>query len=195
MLKRNLALTQFGNSYGGQQALPLSVGCVYSYARSHYGIQQEYHSPIFLYKKESISKTLARLNPIPDILACSTYIWNFLYTKALCKAVKEISPQTTVIYGGVHVPDHPEDRWFDEHSECDFLLHGEGELSFAVFLEEFAGTRDWSKVPGLSCRGLHTERKFPPVEDLRSPYLDGVFDGLLKEETCFTGLQETNRGC
>jgi radical SAM superfamily enzyme YgiQ (UPF0313 family) len=193
--KLKLALAQFGNSYGGQQSLPLSVGCVYSMAKGR-GIAKEYEEPTFLYKKESISKSLARLDPKPDVFALSTYVWNWEYSRALAKAVKEVSPYTIIVYGGVHVPDHPADEWWGEHRECDFALHGEGELSFSRFMEEFAGNRDWSLVPGLSNRdGLYVERKFPSVDELRSPYLDGVFDRILPQEARWSSLQETNRGC
>lgn len=194
MNKLNLALCQFGNSYGGQQALPLSVGVLWAYAR-YCGLNQEYDNPTFLYKKESISRSLTRITPLPDVISFSDYIWSHEYNTALAKAVKELSPKTTVVFGGVHIPDHPDDKWFDEHPECDYLLHGEGELSFTLFLKEFCTNKDWSKVPGLSCRDLHTERKFPPVEELRSPYTDGVFDCILPLETKWTALLESNRGC
>lgn len=194
MRRHRLALAQVNNAYGGNRHLPLSVGVLYAFARTR-PIALEFEQPVFLYAKEAISKALSRLDPLPDVMALSSYIWNWEWNRALARAIKEVSPTTSIVYGGVHIPDHPEDGWFARHPECDFLLHGEGELSFATFLEEYAGNRDWSKVPGLSTRGLHTERKFPAVEELRSPYLDGVFDHLVPHEESWVSLFETNRGC
>src|SRR5574337_1262554 len=108
MRKRRLALCQVQGAYGANRHTPLSVGAIYAYARTRPGIVAEYDMPTILYAKEAISKALSKLDPLPDIAAFSNYIWNWTWNRALAQAIKEVSPQTTVVYGGVHIPDHPD---------------------------------------------------------------------------------------
>ncbi len=51
-----------------------------------------------------------------------------------------------VIMGGPHVTFLPDEAL--EH--CDFVLRGEGEIAFPIFLDEFAGNKKWRSVPNLS---------------------------------------------
>ncbi len=193
---RKLALVQVNNAYGENVYLPLSVGCLWAYARRQDWERGVWDEPTFLYKKEPIDRALSRLgDPLPELVCFSVYIWNAEWSYALARAVKELSPLTTVVYGGVHVPDHPAPEWWDNHPECNYLIHGEGEHAFAGFLREYANGRAYEKVPCLSHRDFRTERKFGPLEELVSPYLDGVFDPLLPLERRWQVLQETNRGC
>jgi len=195
-MKRQLALVSVNNSYGENVYLPLTSGVLWAYARTDRCVTDEWNTPTFLYKKEPIDSAILKLgDPLPDVVGFSCYIWNWEWNRALARAVKQKKPKTYVIFGGVHVPDEPSDDWFLDHPEVDFLIHGEGEASFAAFLKEFANDRDWSRVPGLSIRGLRTTRKFPPLDDLRSPYLDGIFDHILFREKRWQVLHETNRGC
>jgi len=197
MSKRSLALVGVNGFYGENVYLPLAIGVLWATARHYPEITDEWSEPVFLYKKESIAKALAKLaDPFPDLVAFSSYIWNWEWNCALARAIKEKSPATVTLFGGVHVPDHPSERFWTEHPEIDFLIHGEGEMSFTEFLKECAGSRDWSKVAGLSSRdGSSTERKLAPLDILRSPYLDGTFDRLLPLERRWQVLHETNRGC
>lgn len=196
MSKRKLALVQVQGAYGANVYLPLATGCLWAYARTFPEVRDEWDSPIFLYRKEVVDKALAKLgDPLPELVCFSNYIWNFEFNRALARAIIEKSPTTTIVYGGVHIPDHPTKEWWQEHTECDFGLHGEGEFAFTQFLIQYAHDRDWSKVPCLSTREFQNERKFPDIAELRSPYLDGVFDELYPQETRWQVLQETDRGC
>ena len=193
-MKRRIALVSTNNVYSAPY-LPLTVGSIWAYAKAK-GSAADFAEPVWLYRKEPIDKAVARLGwPLPELAAFSDYIWNHEWNLALARVIKQLSPSTIILFGGIHVPDDPPETFFDDHPEIDFLIHGEGELAFARFLEEHAGNRDWSKVPGLSMRGLKTERKFASVEEMPSPYLDGTFDSIINESPNWQVLQETNRGC
>ncbi len=197
-MKLRLALSQVNNSYGsGVFQIPLAVGDLWAYARQFPEIKSEWEDPIFLYKKESISKALARLgDPLPDLIGFSDYVWNSRSNHQLAKAIKEKSPSTTILFGGVNVPDKPHEvGYYEKHLYIDFAIHGEGEEAFACFLRECTGSRNWSQVPNLSNREFQNERKFVALDKLRSPYLDGVFSSILNLEERFNALHETNRGC
>jgi putative methyltransferase len=195
-MKRQLALVSVNNYYGENVYLPLTSGVLWAYARTDPCVTDEWEKPIFLYKKEPIDQAILKLgDPLPDLVAFSSYIWNWEWNRALAKAVKQKSPGTRIVMGGVHVPDEPDDEWFFDHPEVDFLIHGEGEASFTAFIKEFANGRNWARVPGLSAPGFRTKRQFHPLDDLRSPYLDGVFNDILPREKRWQVLHETNRGC
>ena len=90
-----------------------------------------------------------------------------------------------------------------EHSFVDLISHGEGEQTATAILEN-AASRDWSDIPGITYRsedgsliGNPKPTRMRDLSDCPSPYLDGVFDPLMKthpEET-WIALWETNRGC
>ena len=195
-MKNRLALVSVNNYYGENIYLPLTSGVLWAYARVDPSVTDDWSKPIFLYKKEPINEAIIRLgDPLPELVAFSSYIWNWEWNRALAKAVKQKSPTTRVVLGGVHVPDEPDDDWFSEYPEVDFVLHGEGECSFTCFLKEYTHDRDWTKVPGLSAMDIRTKRRLDPLDNLRSPYLDGVFNEILPLEKRWQVLQETNRGC
>lgn len=196
-MKRQLALVSVNNSYGENVYLPLTSGVLWAFARVDPSVGDDWNKPLFLYKKRPIAEAMAELgDPPPDLVAFSSYIWNWGWNLTLARALKQKNPKTKVIFGGVHVPDEPVDPWFSDHPEVDFLLHGEGEASFTAFLKEFAHGGNWEEVPGLTAPGgLRTSRHVHSLEDLRSPYLDGVFDEILPREKRWQVLQETNRGC
>ncbi|MBE6784336.1 MAG: DUF4080 domain-containing protein [Ruminococcaceae bacterium] len=68
-----------------------------------------------------------------DVIAFSVYIWNCEYIAKLCKIIKKISPEKTVILGGPEisfVDEHP----FFEKGSYDYIIKGEGEKSFYHFI-------------------------------------------------------------
>lgn len=195
MKKLKLVLSQTQAAYGDNVYLPLAVGCLWAHARQFPEIREAWDKPIFLYKKEPLDKAMERIGDPPDVAAFSCYIWNWEWNKAAAALIKTYNPKTTIVFGGVHIPDKSSEKWWREHNYVDFLIHGEGEQPFADFLREYVGNRDWSKVAGLTSREFQNERKFAPLEKLTSPYLDGTFDKLLPLERRFQTLQETNRGC
>ncbi|MDP6175464.1 MAG: radical SAM protein, partial [Rhodospirillales bacterium] len=109
-----------------------------------------------------------------------------------------------IVLGGPSVPNDPAD-FFDSHPGIDLLCHGEGEESFAEILEAMLAGRAPSRIAGTTHyeRGTGQVTANPPRQRFRdltpipSPYLGGIFDGLLagRPDVEWMALWETNRGC
>ncbi len=103
-----------------------------------------------------------------------------------------------VIMGGPHVTFLPDEAM--EHA--DFVMRGEGEAAFPLFLYEFATTHHWTKVPNLSWRKpnrdiIHNEMSADRI-DLRNIPLPEW--SLVKGKSLVMGGKrivpiQTSRGC
>ena len=92
------------------------------------------------------------INPIkdfkPDLVGVST--WSPMFPEALdiLRLSKELFPNVVTIMGGAHVTAYYKKIVGTEG--IDFLMRGEGELSFPIFLDELQKeSPDWSRAPGL----------------------------------------------
>lgn len=184
--------------YGENCYIPLSVGVLWAYARTFKDITDAYEMVDFLYLKESIEVAVARLEN-PQLLALAHYLWNAEWNKAFAQAVKAKFPSCVIIVGGVQVPDESP-RILEEQPYFDFGVYGEGEGAFADFLREHAGDQHYWDVGSLIWKNdgeicVNPRHAFTDLAELRSPYLDGVFDELWSREPRWQVLQESNRGC
>lgn len=85
----------------------------------------------------------------PHVVGVSCWTAQFFEALQISRSVKSINKDIVTIMGGVHASAYPVKTI--EHEEIDFLIQGEAELSFPVFLEELEKkTPDWSKVKGLT---------------------------------------------
>lgn len=194
-----LYMAQVNNRYGINVYIPLSVGMLWSYARTFPEIADTYEMCDFLYVKEAIATALSRLDS-PDIVAISDYIWSAEWNKAFARAVKDKWPECFVIVGGVNVHDESP-RTLAEHLYYDAAIYGEGEGSFKDFLIEHAKEKpDYATVGSLVWRDgenivVNARRPFVDLKEIPSPYLEGVFACILDREPRWQALQESHRGC
>ncbi len=103
-----------------------------------------------------------------------------------------------VIMGGPHVTFLPEEAL--EHA--DFVMRGEAETAFPIFLSELVTTRNWTKVPNLSYRKSdgsvqHNERSAEMVDLMNIPLPDW---SLMKGKSLYMAGKhiipiQTSRGC
>jgi tRNA A37 methylthiotransferase MiaB len=136
-----------------------------------------------------------------DIVAFSTYVWNYGISLEIAKRLKEKDRGILIVFGGPHVPDRAE-RFLREHPFVDLACHGEGESVFLNVLEIYH-SRKWDRVPSVSFLDKNTFRstshskRIQDLSTIPSPYLEGVFDGLIEKypDKEWLGLWETNRGC
>ena len=63
----------------------------------------------------------------PAIVGIGTYIWNAAEVRRLVRVLKQVSPATCIVLGGPEVSHLP---LRVDLSEADYLLQGEGEVSF-----------------------------------------------------------------
>ncbi len=73
-----------------------------------------------------------------------------------CRLIKEVSPKTVIVAGGAHPSLVPE-KTLRICPQIDYIVVGEGELTFQEFLKAFEkGERDFSKIKGLAY--LHEDK-------------------------------------
>lgn len=199
-MTRSVYLAQVNNTFGNQAFLPYSVGLLQAYAQTVPIIRDNYSFDGFIYLRENISDVVTRTKGL-DVFGASCYIWNFNYSVALSKAIKEVNPNCLIVLGGPHVPTKS-DGFFLKHPYIDILVHYEGELTFSEILTERLNLRpEYEKILGVSVnRNRETIKtsnrsRFPDLDELPSPYLTGVFDDLFTSELDLHASQETHRGC
>lgn len=133
----------------------------------------------------------------PLIVGFSCYIWNMNKVAEVIPKLKQACPKASVVLGGPQVAPVPESV-LEGHPGADFVVCGEGEVSFLQFLRCLVlKDRPISQVQSLAYRqGQEIHRtQDPPLMDvslLPSPYLTGT---IPLEESAPAFFQETSRGC
>jgi radical SAM superfamily enzyme YgiQ (UPF0313 family) len=193
-------LAQINNSFGGHAFLPYSVGLLWAHAAAQPDIAANHELGGLLFLREPLADAMARI-VAPDVLALSCYLWNWRYNMALAAAVKARYPHCIIILGGPEVPSHGFDS--ADMMIADYLVHDEGEITFAELLRCIRNHGDPSTVQGISYVRNGTAVKTaarPRMADLSvipSPYITGVFDQLMADhpDMAWHASQETHRGC
>lgn len=198
-MKKKLYLIQIGVSYSDPVFLPYSMGCIAAYLKRDAEITEHYEIPDIIVIREKPEDVIKRFDA-PGIVAFSCYTWNYEYDLLLARRLKEQYPSVLIVFGGHSVPRGGE--MLDEYPFIDFLMHNEGEETAALLLKALANGTPLSEVPNLTFRtpdGTHTTPDRLPcdISSYPSPYLDGIFDNIIKEfpDTEFHATLETNRGC
>lgn len=196
---RTVYFIQANYRYGNAAYLPYAAGCLAAYAWQDAEIARQYRLGRFIFLREPIAEVVESMDE-PFLVAFSCYVWNFEYNKSLARAVKARFPQCHILFGGHHV-HFGNTKLLEECPYVDFLIHEEGEEAFAGLLLALAQDGDLRDVPNLSYRGadgkiLQTAVLAAKGADYPSPYLNGLFDDLLRNYSYeFSATMETNRGC
>ena len=148
--------------------------------------------------KDSLDNILNNLLSMrPKIIGFSVYIWNVEKTLQLINLLKEKDPTLTIIMGGPEV-SYDFDVWFSR-SSVDYIIYGEGELSFKELMEYLHGRRDLADVRGIVYRNLLTKElvQNPPApildpKEIQSPFYFEEDIPLLPTRIQYI---ETSRGC
>ena len=128
-----------------------------------------------------------------NVIAFSCYIWNISQTLKVCQQVKILNPDCKILLGGPEVSYDYED--VISRKEVDFIISGEGEIPFKLFLEQYP---DVENVPGLIFKNekvINTNAPAPQFDvkhfEQSMPYR---FDepGSLANKVLYI---ETSRGC
>lgn len=193
---KNIYMAQPNSQYGNSIYFPYAAGSLIAYSFSDERIASEYRFKEFIYKKESISAIISKLDT-PAIFGFSCYIWNFEFNKQLAKAVKEAYPDCAIVFGGHQVSAESEITASDY---VDYILLGEGEESFRQLLLCLSGNASIESVPNLMYRKngafVRTADSDVCIPERVSAYTCGYFDGILRSEPlAFSAILETNRGC
>jgi radical SAM superfamily enzyme YgiQ (UPF0313 family) len=194
----HLYMFQFSFRYGDEIYLPYSAGILWAYASIFPEIAQNFENKGFVFVREQPDAIVARLDK-PSVAAFSTYVWNWEMSVAVARELKRRYPKCLTVFGGPQVPD-ADDRlgdFFVQHPYIDIAVHGEGEITFAELLKQYASSRDYLSVAGLSYRGVTTppRQRTRDLDAFPSPYLTGVFESLFELPFRYQTVWETNRGC
>ncbi len=130
------------------------------------------------------------INEKPDVVAFSTYIWNITKTLEICRIVKE-NHSCKIVLGGPEVAYRPKNV-LEKYDFIDFVLSGEGEWTFPVFLDNI--NDDLSLVSGLSYREdgeIITVPEKEYTETPPSPFTEEFFQNLSGRISYI----ESSRGC
>ena len=205
MGKRRLYVLELSDVFDNQVYLPYSSGVVLSYAFAQPEIKQNYELIDWFYYRQEAEKILERIHN-PDVVGFSCFIWNWELSLTLAKQIKEKYPECLIFFGGQQQPlaDRVED-FFEEHPYVDVLVHGEGEETVVELLNaRLNNETDFSDINGIT---FHKDKMpvttFPrprmdSIDEHPSPYLDGLFDKIIKEapsDLKFNATVESARGC
>ena len=132
----------------------------------------------------------------PDVVGFSCYIWNIEETLKVIRMLKTVLPETKIVLGGPEVSYDVHD-WLRKVPEIDFIIMGEGEISFKELMHYFNGDIALEDVRGICYleNGKVKIHAQPPKIDLRelaSPF-------RFEEDLPYLGKRiqyiETSRGC
>lgn len=132
----------------------------------------------------------------PDVVGFSCYIWNIEETIKVIQMLKTVLPNVKIVLGGPEV-SYDVHHWLRKVPEIDFIVMGEGEVSFPELLQYFNGELQLQQVRGITYLedGKLKIHPQPPKIDLReiaSPF-------RFEEDLPYLGKRiqyiETSRGC
>ena len=132
----------------------------------------------------------------PDVIGFSCYIWNIEETIKVVAMLKKINPNLCIILGGPEVSYDVSD-WLDTIPEADFIVIGEGEVTFKELLTELNGEQNFKRINGIAYRQDGEKIIQPQLEkiDLKSipsPYRFEEDRKALSQRVVYI---ETSRGC
>lgn len=194
---KNVYMFQPNYLYGKDAYLPYAIGALAAYAWYDDRIKTHYSLKELGYTRKDINLVVKSMDN-PYLCAFSCYTWNYEYNKALACAIKKAYPFCWIVFGGHQIAPDYEDRSTDY---VDVYIYDEGEIPFKKLLLALIEENDLSEIPNIKYKTAEGIWKFTShivlaETALPSPYLMGIFDGMMKNSNqSFTPTFETNRGC
>ena len=128
----------------------------------------------------------------PDLVGFSVYIWNFDLVRELSVLIKRVDENIRILYGGPEVT-------YDSKKHLsilagDYIIRGEGELTYGDLLGSLLHGENLSSVKGLTCREgteivLNPDREKMDMREVPYPYDEG------EDLTGKLSYIEASRGC
>jgi radical SAM superfamily enzyme YgiQ (UPF0313 family) len=115
-----------------------------------------------------LADTVVRANA--DVYGFSSICSTFPLSLRVARAIKEIRPYATILFGGPQATVVDE-KVIGSFPFVDFILRGEAEQSLPILLRELQSDYQFSQVPGLTFRDRQIVRRTPNapvIEDLDS---------------------------
>lgn len=132
----------------------------------------------------------------PDIVGFSCYIWNIEETINVIKMLKIVCPNVKIVLGGPEV-SYDVHYWLRRIEEVDYIIMGEGEISFKQLLRHFNGEIPLEDVPNICYLEdnkvkIHPQAPKVDLRELPSPFR---FEEDLPHLSKRIQYIETSRGC
>jgi len=188
---------------------PLSIGLISEYLKVNIK-----NINTILFKRPSLLSKEIELNK-PDVVMFSNYMWNESLNCFYAKSIKEIYPDTLIIFGGPNISSNQDTNinFLKKNLFIDILVKGDGELISKLLIENFIKEKDIEKLKkyayGNTLSILKDSKEIiygnneidfrigtttdVSLDDIPSPYLSGAFDIFFEDAAIV--LLETNRGC
>jgi len=202
--RTKVGLVQAGENFGGQYYLPYSVGILQTYARKHLQNYDEFYFLPAVYKRMPLHEMISYFKEI-RIVFFSVYLWNSNFSLAAAREIKLSIPDAIIVVGGPQIPQDSLrlETFLRKYQFVDVACFGEGEMPFVQIMENFE-EKKWSKVssigymkPDGTFERNYDVQRISKLNEIPSPYLDGIFDPLLQtnRKEAWSAMWETNRGC
>lgn len=185
---RNLYLVQVVDAYGPNKFLPLAVSYLWVFAKTSPLVSRNWQVCDVLIEKQPIDAWVSTLD-CPDIVALSSYVWNWQYNQSLAMAIKAKYPNCLIVVGGPQVSKY-DAKFFDHYPFFDLAILGEGELAFQKILEQYE-TGNFHDIPHVFVKGsfiCDKPTRIQNINDIPSPILTGFYDWII------SNYQEKNPG-
>ncbi|HLD19219.1 MAG TPA: radical SAM protein [Candidatus Nanoarchaeia archaeon] len=188
-------------SFTIQKNVPLAAGYVVAAAKADKLIakndiqlwDEEYEghdgNPLAILK---LSRKILDANP--NILAFSSYVWNLKLCIELAEIIKRENMDITIVFGGP-AATFTSTYLLENYSFVDFVVRGEGEITFVELLKTLMDKTDLTNVKAISWKQknkiIETQARggIQNLDEVPSPYLSGILEP--KKDI----LIETHRGC
>lgn len=203
---KNVYLFEINDIIANQIKLPYSTGLIWSHCLLNEEIKNNYDLADWFYYREDQEDILAKVKD-PYIIGFNCFVWNYKYNKQVAEEIKRRFPDCIIVFGGWQQPIADRSQgFFEEHPYVDVIVHGEGEIAFEeILVEALKDKPDWKSITGCSIPNEDLSTFVTPprprianIDEMPSPYLDGLFDRLLEKADHTYALEstiETTRGC
>ena len=132
----------------------------------------------------------------PDVVGFSCYIWNIEETMKVIAMLKKINPHLCIILGGPEVT-YDVSEWLERIPGADFIVIGEGEVTFKELLTQLSGDQNFTKIDGIAYRQngrniIQPQYGKLDLKTIPTPYRFEEDREALSKRVAYI---ETSRGC
>ncbi|WP_163102150.1 B12-binding domain-containing radical SAM protein [Peribacillus alkalitolerans] len=132
----------------------------------------------------------------PDVIGFSCYIWNIEETLKVVGMLKKINPNLTIVLGGPEVT-YDVGEWIQKLDDVDYIVIGEGELTFKQLLTYLSGHGELKEVSGIAYLKdgkpvIQPQSDKLNLKDIPTPYRFEEDRSELAKRVVYI---ETSRGC
>src|SRR5215203_1026668 len=109
--------------------------------------------------RRTVERLVAELEP--DLVGLSVMTFQRVTARRIISLIRSLSPAVRIAVGG-YDPSLAPDAWTDPELGVDFIVRGEGEITFRDLLRAIEAEAPLRNVPGLLFREGTTFRQGPP---------------------------------